>query len=87
MDILEYADFYHVDISTQIDNKWKKDTVLGIVKNLRKYSIKIRARDKDKIKRRFISENKSRAGKRHNKRVVAIIYSYYSPLRAFALIT
>ena len=76
MKLEEYDDFYHVDISTQIDNKWKTDTVLGIVKNSKKYSIKIRARNKEKIKRKFILDVKSKSAKRHNKRVVAIIYSY-----------
>lgn len=76
MDIKEYENFYHVDISTQIDNKWKNDSVLAIVKDLRKYSILIKARDKEEIKRRFIINSKERAGKRHNKKIVAIVYSY-----------
>lgn len=73
---LEYENFYHVDISTQIDNKWKTDTVLGIVKDSRRYSIEIRAKDKLKIKNRFITGNESKSEKRHNKKIVAIIYSY-----------
>jgi len=72
----DYGKYYHVDISTQIDNKWKTDTVLAIVKGSRKYSIKIKSRDKEKVKKRFIVENLSRSGRRHNKRVVAIVYSY-----------
>lgn len=85
MDLDDYGKYYPVDISTQIDNKWKTDTVLAIVKDSRKYSIKIRARDKEKIKKRFIVENLSRSGKRHNKRVVAIVYSYllYKVLSVF----
>ena len=65
-----------LDISTQIENKWKKDTVLGIVKDSKKYSIKIRGRDKELIKKRFVIEETSRSNKRHNKRVVAIVYCY-----------
>ena len=85
MDLDDYGKYYPVDISTQIDNKWKTDTVLAIVKDSRKYSIKIRARDKEKIKKRFIVENLSRSGKRHNKRDVAIVYSYllYKVLSVF----
>lgn len=76
MNLQEYENFYHVDISTQIENKWKTDTVLGIVKDSKKYSIKIKARDKLKIKKRFVTKNISKSEKRHNKKIVAIIYSY-----------
>ena len=40
MKLEEYDSFYHVDISTQIDNKWRNDSVLGIVKGFSKYSLK-----------------------------------------------
>lgn len=50
MDIKEYEKFYHVDISTQIDNKWKNDTALGIVKDSKKYSVKIKENDKKLIR-------------------------------------
>jgi len=76
MKLTEYENFYHVDISTQIDNKWKNDSVLAIVKGSERYSIKIKARDKEEIKRRFIIGNKGRSEKRHNKKIVAIVYSY-----------
>ena len=76
MDIEEYYNFYHIDIATQIENKWKTDTVLAVVKGLRKYAIKIRGRDKEKIKKRFVSKGVSRSERKHNKRVVAIVYSY-----------
>jgi len=76
MELDDYAKFYHVDIATQIENKWKTDTVLGIVKDSRKYSLKIRARDKEKIKKRFITKDTTRSAKRHNKKVVAVVYSY-----------
>jgi hypothetical protein len=76
MNIKEYNDFYHVDISMQIDNKWKEDTVLGIVKNSRKFSIRIRGRDKEIIKKKYIFDNDSDSNKKHNKKVVAIVYSY-----------
>ena len=48
MKIDDYNNFYHVDISTQINNKWKEDTILGIVKDSKRYSIKIKGRDKEK---------------------------------------
>jgi hypothetical protein len=76
MKIEEYNNFYHVDISTQINNPWDEDTALGIVKDSRRYSIKIRGRDKSIIKQRYILNNESRTSKRHNLRVIAIAYSY-----------
>ena len=76
MNLQEYENFYHVDISTQIENKWKTDTVLGIVKDSQRYSIKIKSQDKLKIKKRFITKNISKSEKRHNKKIVAIVYSY-----------
>lgn len=76
MDIEDYEKFYHVDISTQIENKWKTDTVLGIVKDSIRYSIKIKNKDKLILKKRFITNSDSKDNKKHNKRVVAIIYSY-----------
>jgi superfamily II DNA or RNA helicase len=85
LDLKDYSKFYHVDLSTQIGNKWKSDTVLAIVKFSRKYSLKIRGKDKEKIKKRFISNEKSRSAKKHNRRVIAAIYSYllYSALCDF----
>lgn len=76
MDREDYNNFYHVDISTQINNKWKNDSVLGIVKNSKRYSIKIKGGDKEKIKRRFITNKDSWHEKIHNRKVIAIIYSY-----------
>lgn len=76
MKIEDYGSFYHVDISTQIENKWKNDSVLAIVKDSRKYSIKMRGRDKEEIKRRFILNEGSDSAKKHNKKVVALVYSY-----------
>lgn len=76
MNLEEYNNFYHVDLSTQIENKWKNDSVLGIVKNSRKYSVKIQARDKEELKRRFILNEDSDSARKHNKKVVALIYSY-----------
>lgn len=76
MNLEEYGRFYHVDISTQIENKWKNDTILAIVKNNLKYSIKIKSRDKELIKKRFIINEPSKKEKKYNKRVVAIVYCY-----------
>jgi len=76
MNLQEYENFYHVDISTQIENKWKTDTVLGIVKDSKKYSIKIKAKDKLKIKKRFLAKDLSKSEKKHNKKIVIITYSY-----------
>jgi hypothetical protein len=85
MDIKEYGNFYHVDISTQIDNNWKDDTALGIVKDSRRYSVKIKGSDKEIIKRRFISRENSRSAKRHNRRVIILVYCYllYKALSEF----
>lgn len=76
MKLEEFDKFYHVDIAAQIDNKWKDNTALGIVKDSRKFSILIKGRDKEIIRRRFISNGEDRPAKRHNHRVIAIIYSY-----------
>ena len=76
MDTKEYEYFYHVDISTQIDNHWGDDTALGIVKDSKRYSVKIKGDDKEAIKRRFISAENSDSAKIHNRKVIAIIYSY-----------
>ena len=76
MNIDKYTSFYHVDISTQIENKWKNDTILGIVKDSKKYSIKIKGKDKEFLKNKFIIENNSYSNKKHNRKVIALIYSY-----------
>lgn len=85
MKIEEFDKFYHVDIAVQIDNNWNQDTALGIVKDSRKFSIMIKGRDKELIKRRFISKENSDPSKRHNKKIVALIYSYllYKALQNF----
>ncbi len=85
MDLKEYEKFYHVDISTQIDNNWKDDTALGIVKDSRRYSVKIKGSDKEIIKKRFTSTEQSDSAKMHNRKVIAIIYSYllYTALTEF----
>ncbi len=86
MDLTGYGSFYHVDISMQIDNKWKEDTVLGIVKDSRRFSIKIRGRDKEIIKKRYILDDDSDSNKKHNKKVIALVYSYllYNALCEFS---
>lgn len=76
MDIKEYNDFYHVDISTQINNKWKEDSVLGIVKDSKKRSIRIKGRDKIILKERFIFKDPILFNRIHNQKVICIIYSY-----------
>jgi|GEM_PF-3313088 len=76
MNIKEYYNFYHVDTAVQIDNNWNQDTTLGIVKDSRKYSILIHGKDKETIKQRFISKDKSDSAKKHNKKVIVITYSY-----------
>ena len=76
MKLEDYNKFYHVDLSTQIENKWKNDSVLAVVKNSKRYSILIKARNKEEIKRRFITDQKGRAEKRHNRKIIAIVYSY-----------
>ena len=72
----EYSYFYHVDISTQINNKWKEDSVLGILKDSERYSIKIKGNDKEKIKNRYILDNDTKSNNVHNNKVICIIYSY-----------
>jgi len=76
MDIKDFQNFYHVDIATQINNKWKDDTALGIVKDSKKYSVMIRGRDKETIKNKFVLHSDLRSSKVHNCKVIVIIYSY-----------
>ena len=76
MKIEEYNKFYHVDISTQINNKWKDNTFLAIVKDSRRYSIMIKGRDKEELKKRFLVDETEWYNKIHNKKVIALIYSY-----------
>ena len=76
MKLEDYNKFYHVDISTQINNNWKDDTVLGIVKDSKKYSVRIEGKHKEILKKRFIIDEKLKSNKIHNGKVIVVIYSY-----------
>ena len=76
MELKEYNCFCHVDIAAQINNKWKDNSVLGIVKLSDKYSVLIKGKDKEKIKERFILVDDSRSNRVHNRKVIVIIYCY-----------
>ncbi|MEK6935651.1 MAG: hypothetical protein AABW67_02605 [Nanoarchaeota archaeon] len=76
MNLEYFNNYYHVDISTQINNSWKEDTALGIVKDSRRFSIKIKGKDKEEIKRKFIWDDDSDSARKHNNKIVALVYSY-----------
>lgn len=66
---------FEIDLANQIDNRWSKDSILAIKDKNFQFSLKIKSIDKKILKKKFISESKSKADKKHNKKVVLIIYS------------
>lgn len=67
---------FEVDLANQIDNKWSKDSVLAIKGEKFGFSLKIRSKDKKTLKKKFITEVKSKSDRKHNKKVVVLIYSF-----------
>lgn len=65
-----------VDLSNQIDNKWNKDSTLAVKKQDKGIVIKIRAKDKKELRKKFIWEEGSERNKKHNRRVIVIIYCF-----------
>lgn len=69
-------DYAEIDLSEQIDNNWNKDTAIAIKKGGEYYSVKIRAKDKNSLKNKFIKEVKRKIDNKNNRRVVVIIYCF-----------
>ncbi len=69
-----------IDLCNQIDNKWVIDSVLGAVsEELRDFhvTVKIRGKDKNIIKRKFIKEPATEDGTiKKNRKIVNTVYSY-----------
>lgn len=69
----EYID---VDIGNQIDNSWNKNTAIALkLKNVG-FSLKMRARDKKIIEKKYISKPKNRQERRKNRKIVVMIYCF-----------
>lgn len=68
----------HIDIANQINNKWERDSILALVDEEKKiyYSIRFKNCDKSKIKNNYINANKTQSAKRHNSKVVNLIFAY-----------
>lgn len=75
---LDINEINHMDISNQIDNAWERDTILSFVNKSEKinYSIRLRNSDKSKLKKNFINPSKTQSAKRHNRKVVNLIFAY-----------
>ena len=69
-------DWSEVDMSNQIENSWNKDSCLALRKNENGFVIKIRTDAKKILKKRFIVESEDKSQKKHNRRVIVIIYCY-----------
>lgn len=65
-----------IDLSNQINNSWNKDSVLALKKSRKSLAIKIRTSDKKGLKRKFIWETEDEKNKKHNQRVITIIYCF-----------
>jgi hypothetical protein len=68
----------HMDMANQIDNKWEWDTILAFVNKQKDYDFTLRLKNKDKtiLKKKFINPLETKSTKRHNKKVVNLIFAY-----------
>lgn len=71
--MVEYAE---VDLSEQIDNSWTKDTAIAIKLRGTRYSVKIKSKDKNDLKQKFVKKVSKNLDRKNNRRVVVIIYCY-----------
>jgi len=67
---------FEIDLANQIDNRWTKDSVIAMKNGGFQFSLKIRSKDKKILKKKFISESKDKADKKHNRKIVLVIYSF-----------
>lgn len=65
-----------IDLANQIDNRWAKDSILAMKDKDFQFALKIKSNDKKVLKKKFINESRSKADKRHNRKVITIIYSF-----------
>ena len=67
---------FEVDLANQINNRWTKDSVLAMKGEEFKYSMKMKSKDKKILKKKFIVDSKNKSDKKHNQKVVLIIYCF-----------
>jgi|ETNmetMinimDraft_2_1059921.scaffolds.fasta_scaffold00334_11 hypothetical protein len=68
----------HMDMANQINNKWERDTILAFVNKEKDYGYAIRLKNRDKsiIRKRFINQLESESTRRHNNKVINVIFAY-----------
>lgn len=67
---------FEIDLANQIDNRWTKDSILAIRDKDFRFSLKIKTEDKKILKKKFIIEPKDKADRKHNKKVILMIYAF-----------
>ena len=67
-----------VDMSNQVDNDWDRDTILAFANKSKnqEYAIRLKNRDKSKIKKKFIYLKETESARKHNKKVINLIFAY-----------
>ena len=71
-----HEEWAEVDMSNQIDNKWNKDSCLALKKGNKGFVVRIRSEDKKELKTKFIWNSDSENNKKHNRRIIVIIYCF-----------
>lgn len=76
--IVDITKVNHIDIANQIDNDWKKDTILAFVNEQKdsRYTIRLKNQDKSILKKKFINPLDTESTRRHNTKVVNLIFGY-----------
>lgn len=69
---------FHIDLANQVANLWTKDSILGLVCDSIKYSVKIKAKDKLIIKKKKLQKSPIiiKKSKHYSNEIAATIYSY-----------
>lgn len=77
-EILDISNINHIDIAGQIDNPWERDSILALVNKSKNICCTIRLKNSDKIKlkKEFINSDGTQSAKRHNKKVINLIFAY-----------
>jgi hypothetical protein len=67
----------HMDLALQIDNDWKRDTILAYRNQQKGHSYTIRLKNKDKgyLKKKYLDYS-SPENRRNNKRIINLIFGY-----------
>lgn len=77
-EILDGSNINHIDIAGQIDNPWERDSVLALVNKSKNIycTIRLKNSDKIKLKKNFINSDGTPSAKRHNKKIINLIFAY-----------